>query len=275
MAGEREILPGYRKTDSKMLLGKGTYGSVRVVKGMAVKKFHDIRHLIQEYMAGSYLDNSEAIVKVCEVDLKKLKLSMELYDMNLREWMFETGGGRKKDRMFILRQILVGLCDIHGRGLTHGDVKPGNILINTDPLEAVIGDLGFVSLNRYAKTRFIARVYRDSIIRQDPSHDMFSLGVLMLELFGKGKIKTVCSYKELRKLAKKTIKDVQIKDVILSLVNEDPSQRMTSSMVLNELYGEEIEIHNKPYPEFKDITKCSKAYAYLKQSRLCISWVMI
>jgi len=70
-----------------MFLGKGTYGSVRVQGNLAVKKFHDMRHMIQEYLAGSYLDNARNIVRIHEVDIRKLKLSMELYQMNLRHWM--------------------------------------------------------------------------------------------------------------------------------------------------------------------------------------------
>jgi len=249
-----------------MFLGKGTYGSVRVKGELAVKKFHDMRHLIQEYLAGSYLDNARNIVRIHEADLLKLTLSMELYEMNLRHWM-ENNYDREKinDRYFILHEILVGLCEIHGRGLVHGDIKPGNILIKDKPLKVALGDLGFVSLARYAKVRYTAKVYRDSVIRQNSVHDMFSLGVMMIELFGHIKIRAVCTYEELSVLAHRKIKSRTLRNIILRLVNKNPALRPTAPEVLNELFNETVIIQKKLIPVTRDITQCSNAFAYMRQ----------
>nr|QBK92175.1 MAG: putative serine/threonine protein kinase [Pithovirus LCPAC304] len=248
-----------------MFLGKGTYGSVRVHGGLAVKKFHDMRHLIQEYLAGSYLDDARNIVRIHEVDLLKLKLSMELYQMNLRHWM-EDNGDREKfnDRYFILHEILVGLCEIHGRGLVHGDVKPGNILLNDKPLKVAIADLGFVSLRRYAKVRYTAKVYRDSVVRQSPVHDMWSLGVLMLELFGRIKVRVVCNYDELIELTYQKVKSKTIRNIILSLIDEVPENRPEARDVLYSLFKESVFIQTKEVPRIRAITHCSNAFAYMR-----------
>lgn len=249
-----------------MFLGRGTYGSVRVKGELAVKKFHDIRHLIQEYLAGSYLDNARNIVRIHDVDLLKMKLGMELYQMNLRHWM-EDNFDREKlnDRYFILHEILVGLCEIHGRGLVHGDIKPGNILLNDKPLKVAIGDLGFVSLRRYAKVRYIAKVYRDSVIRQSYVHDMWSLGVLMLELFGHIKIVEICSSHEIEKIARRKVKDKKLQDIIIQLTGEEPSSRLTAAEVLHILFKESVSVQFKTIPEGKIITQCSNAFVFMRK----------
>lgn len=249
-----------------MFLGKGTYGSVRVSKGLAVKKFHDIRHMVQEYVVGSYLDNARNIVRIHEVDFEKLKMGMELYQMNLRHWLEDNYDKSKtNDRYFILHEILVGLCEIHGRGLTHGDIKPGNILINDKPLKVAIGDLGFVSLSKYAKVKYTAKVYRDSRIRQNPSHDLFSLGVLMLELFGKIKIREVCNYEELKNIAKERIKSRSLRSIISSLVDGNPRNRPPVQELLADIFKEEIPIHHKEVFKPHDTIQCSKSVTSMKR----------
>lgn len=249
-----------------MFLGKGTYGSVMVKSGVAIKKFHDLRHLIQEYLAGSYLDNARNIVRIYDVDLQKMKLGMELYQMNLRHWMEHNARYEKLDeRYFIFHEILVGLCEIHGRGLVHGDIKPGNILVNDKPLKVVIGDLGFVSLERYAKVKYTAKVYRDHTIRQSPVHDMWSLGVLLLELFGRIKILDVCSSKELFKITKRKIKDRKIRSVICNLVDDRSEKRFTAPKLLKEVFNEEIVLDFKIFPKEKSLTQCSKAFVLMRK----------
>lgn len=249
-----------------MFLGKGTYGSVRVSKGLAVKKFHDIRHMIQEYVVGSYLDNARNVVRVHEVDFEKLKMGMELYQMNLRHWMEDNYiSSKTNDRYFILHEILVGLCEIHGRGLTHGDIKPGNILMNDKPLKVTIGDLGFVSLNKYAKVRYTAKVYRDPKIIQNPSHDLFSLGVVMLELFGKIKIREVCNYEELKKITEERITSRSLKKIISSLVDEEPKNRPSAESLLSSIFNEEITIIPKTVFGRKDTVQCTKAITNMRK----------
>ena len=222
--------------------------------------------MIQEYIAGSYLDNARNVVRIHEVDVRKLALSMELYQMNLRQWM-EDNYDRKKfnDRYFILHEILVGLCEIHGRALVHGDIKPGNILVNEKPLKVAIADLGFVSLNRYAKVKYTAKVYRDSVIRQSFVHDLFSLGVLMVELFGRIKITSVCNYQEFKVIVHDNINDKKLRDIILELLDEDPQQRPLAQDILSRLYRETIPIHLKVVPDVRDIAHCSNAFSKMRE----------
>src|SRR5579872_5242708 len=88
-------------------------------------------HLIQEYMAGVYLSDASHVVRIKSVDFKKLELSMELHDMSLRGWLEKNDNNPCfETRMGILKDIVIGLVELHERGLVHGDLKPGNILVS-------------------------------------------------------------------------------------------------------------------------------------------------
>jgi len=138
-------------------------------------------------------------------------------------------------------------------------------LINRRPLKVAIADLGFVSLDRYAKVKYTAKVYRDSVIRQSFVHDLFSLGVLMIELFGRIKIRAVCTYKELRIITRDKISDKKIQKIILDLIDENPHRRPQARDILLHLYGERIQIQRKEVPNIRDIVHCSHAFSKMRE----------
>jgi serine/threonine protein kinase len=198
-----------------------------------------------------------------------LTLSMKRYDMNLREWMEQNKHKkRSKDRLFILHELLIGLVEIHSRGLVHGDIKPGNILVNDGmnyPLEVVLGDLGFLSLSRYAKIKYTARVYRDSEQHQSYAHDIYSLGILCLELFGFLRIRKPMTTKELKKLIDARIQETSLRSAIRKMINSTPTNRPTANKLLYELFQERVESKTFILPKVKDSSFCSKAYANMRE----------
>ena len=165
-------------------LGHGSYGEVFKVDGKAVKSFSKVSHLIQEYVALKYLENCKYIVHTSGLDLQELKLYMVLYDSSLRKWIEDS----KKDRdgvlfeeiIKIIHDILLGLIELHDRSLAHGDLKPSNILVRNNPLGAVLGDCGFVSIAKYAKVERTAAIYRDPVIDEDVPSPPYVPGVLLV-----------------------------------------------------------------------------------------------
>jgi serine/threonine protein kinase len=217
-------------------------------------------------MAGSRLEKSRNIVTIYDVDLMNLTLSMELYQMNLREWMGQNKKHSKSnDRFFILHEILVGLNEIHGRGLVHGDIKPGNILINDNPLKVALGDLGFLSVARYAKIQYTARVYRDPAQKSSYVHDMYSLGIIVIELFGKTRVRHVSSTKELVSLAKRKLSSLpKMLPIVRRLLNPNPSHRPTAEQLLDELFKETVYIVPLEVPTITDSAFCAKAISKMR-----------
>ncbi len=231
-----------------MFLGQGSYGEVTLKNGKAIKKFSKLSHLIQEYMALEYLHDCKYVVHAAGVDFAKLELHMEAYDGSLRKWIEDkknkrnfgnnNRGANKSEVMSILRDILMGLVELHDRDLAHGDLKPGNILVNYNPLRTVLGDCGFVSIAKYAKVERTAAVYRDPVIEHSPTHDMFSFGICCLELLGGVKMRRQANYHELKNATKTKITDKNYRKLICSLLQENKSKRPTSREVLMMMFNE-------------------------------------
>ena len=58
-------------------LGKGSYGMVVVQDGSAVKKFKKLSHLVQEYAAMRYLENTGVTVRAEGINFRQKKLADE------------------------------------------------------------------------------------------------------------------------------------------------------------------------------------------------------
>ena len=224
-----------------LFLGQGTYGQVHVRDGKAIKKFTKLSHLIQEYMALRYLDDCNYVVHSKGVDFVDLELHMELYDCSLKKWLEEERGENginKNNIMIILRDILMGLVELHDRELAHGDLKPGNILIRKSPLGAVLGDCGFVSIAKYAKVDRTAAIYRDPIVSYDSTHDMFSFGVCFLELVADIKINRQATYDELKQVVRDKVINPEYRKIIYNLLHCDKSRRPSARSLLYRLFKE-------------------------------------
>jgi serine/threonine protein kinase len=217
-----------------MLLGAGTYGQVVAKEGKAVKKFAKLSHLVQEYAALRYIQDCRYVVHPEGVDFTNLELQMELYDCSLRKWMQD----KNEVTPVMLQDIIRGLVELHDRKLAHGDLKPGNILVRKDPIKVVLGDCGFVSIAKYAKVNCTAAMYRDPVIIYDTKHDMYSLGIILLEIFSKKGIEGNMNYRKLNEIIEQRIDHKGWRRTILSLVNEDRNKRPTARELLYELYKE-------------------------------------
>lgn len=221
------------------IIGKGSYGEVSIRDGKAIKKFSKLSHLIQEYMALTYLQDCNYVVKCNGVNFGRLELHMELYDCSLKKWLEEKnekGGPSSEEIKKVIHDILMGLIELHDRNLAHGDIKPGNILVRKNPLKVVLGDCGFVSISKYAKVERTAVLYRDPVVTHESTHDMFSLGVILLEIIGQIRIEKQASYDQLKKIVNSKISNIEYKRIIYHLVHSDKDKRPSARYVLHMLY---------------------------------------
>lgn len=223
-----------------MILGQGAYGAVCARDGKAVKKFSKLSHIIQEYIALQYLNDCQYVVKTKGVNFSNLELEMELFDCSLRKWLEDKSADKPDmEKIHILsRDVLLGLIELHDRSLVHGDLKPGNILVRLNPLGAVLGDCGFVSIYKYAKVDRTAPIYRETVISHDPSHDMFSFGICLLEMIADIKIYRQPSYQELSEMIRDRVRNPGYKKILYNLLHEDKDRRPTARNVLYMLYRE-------------------------------------
>lgn len=176
-----------RVKPGEKVIGEGSYGVVVARDNQtACKYFKHFSHLIQELFVTMYMSDSHYVVSYTGYNLSEKSMSTKLYDMSLRSLMNKYKLTYEQ-RLKIFTDILVGLHHIHSRKIGHGDIKHTNIMVNINPLEAYIGDMGLSSVNKYTKVKFTALGYRLPKEEIDPNnyvrHDLYSLAVLGFELF--------------------------------------------------------------------------------------------
>jgi len=236
----------FKRGTSKMSLGRGSYGEVHVRNGKAVKKFSKIAHLIQEYSALTYLYDCKYVVRTSDINLEDKELHMDLYDCSLRDWLINDPKPNIRDVMIIIHDVLMGLIELHDRGLAHGDIKPSNILVRKHPLGAVLGDCGFVSISKYAKLERTAPIYRDIKVGTDTSHDMYSFGICFLELIANIHFKQPPkTYDELKLMINKYVHNNHYHKLISMVVSENKEARPSARTVLEILFQQSVPEWNR------------------------------
>lgn len=243
-------------------LGEGAYGKVRKENDLAIKTFKYLLPLVQEYAALRYLRDCEYIVKVEKVEFKQLELYMELYDANLRRFISKNQGlnGYEQKINILLNHTIKGLIELHDRGLVHGDIKPSNILINYNPLKAVLGDCGFVSNAQFAKVTLTAARYREMQVQHDHGHDMYSLGITIFEIFTDLRIDQQLDYHQTADYTKREIRDPKWAKIILNLTHHNREERFTARQLLAHLYQEDYPKFTKHKFDCTDPFKRSSSY---------------
>lgn len=251
-APKSQIQSQIQSQNQPPIIGKGSYGQVKIINNFAVKKFDRLNYLIQEYCALKYLEDCNHIVHAHHVDFRSLELYMDLYQCNLRQYINKHQHMDYDTITAILSQILKGLIELHDRNLSHGDIKPGNILCNLNPLKIVLGDCGFVSNYKYAKIDRTTHAYRDPNILHDGSHDIFSFGIIFLEIFGGRHISKQETYEALSEYIDKYVMDPKFNSMLHKCLSEDRISRPTARQLLYTLTGE--------CPKYYTIPKITKRF---------------
>lgn len=267
--------------------GHGSYGSVRAEGGVAIKTFRnekrsrravppqkfvgpgldgdsgdaeradDLRYLVQEFAALSYLRDAQHIVRAHAIDLHNFELHLELYDCNLMQWLCVMRS--PTERMLIVRDILLGLVELHDRGLAHGDLKPDNILVRAAPPQAVLGDCGFVCVAKYTRVERTALSYREPDCQPSTHHDMYSFALCFLnvvyglflqrhsdEVKGTAPGTQVQLFRAALAELISTVSDHQHRTMLTTLTGEKDT-RPSARVLLQELFGFVPPVWVRPY----------------------------
>jgi serine/threonine protein kinase len=221
------------------ILGEGSYGQVIAIDGLAIKKFSKINHVIQEAFALFYLEDTNYCVHIEKIDLYKKEIGMQLFDCSFRDYISKDPECSDVKRMAIFKDILLGLIELHDRRLIHGDLKPGNVLISINPLKAVLGDCGFVSIESYAKNERTAAPYREMEIEHSYKHDIYSYGMCMIAIMGKVHLNKQYSYSKAARLCRGSVMNDKFKKLVLRMINQDKTVRPTAREILDILYNQD------------------------------------
>jgi eukaryotic-like serine/threonine-protein kinase len=148
----------------KKKLGEGAFGSVYMaedqihgdvaVKVLAKRKKESLKEwerrkngLLREgkLLAQATHDNVVRVYRLEEdPSTDTIHLVQELCNNGSLECIYENGPSSLIDVRNIITQVVLGLREVHSKGLVHRDIKPGNILVD-DRNTVKLADFGLVS----------------------------------------------------------------------------------------------------------------------------------
>ncbi|XP_056286686.1 eukaryotic translation initiation factor 2-alpha kinase 1 isoform X2 [Pseudoliparis swirei] len=213
-----------------------------------------------------------------------LYIQMQLCERSLKDWISERNSKPREEQtprcpyacvdsehtLNLLRGILEGVDYIHSRGIMHRDLKPRNIFLHGNDCHVRIGDFGLAcrdiimdghkgptspssdsSHTTGVGTFVYAAPEQLKGSHYDSKSDMYSVGVLALELFQPfgTEMERVRTLEDLRK-GRVSNSFCQrwpvLTKFILNLTNKEPSVRPTASQLLQSelLCSKDIVIHS-------------------------------
>lgn len=231
-------------------LGVGSYGLVYKKGNYAIKQFEKLNHIIQEWIVLKYLSDCTYVVKSPECNFYKKEIALQLYDSSVSTYI-KTQNPSFSQRMKIIECVLSGLVEMHIRGLTHGDIKPSNMLVNykDGKLFAVLADFGFSSVSKYSKVEYTSPIYQEPRIDHicGPEHDMYSFGLSCIEILTG---KTVSpklddgsndwTYDAINKVSYSYMKNYSCWKTIKKMLDENYETRITSEEALEEMFKTQL-----------------------------------
>ena len=253
-----------RNTEYEVIqnLGKGGYGRVIQVKSKSDEKFYAIKEIIikdeMEENIKNEADilskfNCNNIVKYYDsyLDKDKFYILMEYCDgQNLRDFINNNSKNNElieENILYnIIKQICIGLKEIHDKNIIHRDIKPENIFIN-EKTDIKIGDFGiskyFGNNKEYTKTLkqagsiyYMAPEILNKGIYNEKS-DMYSLGCIIYELFNLRIYYNDKTTKDIKQIDTKMYNH-KWQEIINSLLQPNYNQRMSIDKVYNIILNE-------------------------------------
>ncbi len=141
MAVTQEKLNGLTRVRT---IGEGTFGATWLAKHeefnteVVIKEIHSLKQklepVVQESIRWSKLEHHPNIVPITEIDVQGDTLAMVMPfepGGSLEDWLRRYGGKAESvgEAVDLLTGILNGLEHLHKQGITHGNLKPSNIMI--------------------------------------------------------------------------------------------------------------------------------------------------
>lgn len=141
---------------------------------------------------------------------------MRKYSVTLKQWL--RTNPHYNERIRVLTDIVRILAQVHATGIVHADIKLGNVMLNENN-EVRIIDWGLSGPCGYARTHLTTKTYRPKQIIQDYCHDIYSLGVLSIELLLGSIMVNDLDYVACRRLVKSTNLDLPLKKILCRMIH--------------------------------------------------------
>jgi hypothetical protein len=144
-------IPGYQVI---RLIARGALGDVWLAKNLELGREEALKIQQAGDLAGPRLDEVQACAilerpNLCRIYRAfewgdKLVIAFEYVDgLTLQQWKKSTARRPSQEVARLLAPIAEALAYVHEKGWSHGDVKPGNVLLRKSDNSPVLIDLGF------------------------------------------------------------------------------------------------------------------------------------
>ncbi|KAJ3394819.1 Mitogen-activated protein kinase [Lobulomyces angularis] len=204
-----------KKYSFKKEIGQGSYGTVWsavdiknqtevAIKKVGARNFEEgilAKRALRELKLVMHLHGNENVASFVDVEINDPNNFCELYlveglmEADLNQIVKSNQPLTDQHYQYFLYQLLRGLKWIHSANVLHRDLKPGNLLVNSD-CELRICDFGLargMGTPQFVNTEYVAtRYYRAPEVVLNPTNyskaiDMWSVGCIFGELLN-GKI---------------------------------------------------------------------------------------
>lgn len=180
----------------KNIIGSGSYGKVYATGNIlyVYKKFgteNTFTSFTRELSVMKTLKSNSNVIDcfsiICNLNHQKIGYFMPKYETDLHYYTFfkKIEIGEAKD---ILYKILLGLYEAHYKFICHGDIKPGNILIDNKKDSVILADWGISVFTLFKKTKKIQTLcYRAPEIllgetEYDLNIDIWSVALIFIKM---------------------------------------------------------------------------------------------
>jgi serine/threonine protein kinase len=212
----KEEAEGYHMAEGKLVLGKGTSGTVRLAESvdnpgelLAVKKIgeENIEDCRKELATQKCLQGAEGVLVAQDIAIttgkngeEKMYMFMPLVRGKSLEKCQDFDSISDDILLSRMEQMLVGLDYVHDAGVSHRDIKPENFMLQDDGRlllldfgEAIVGRKSEMVVGSllYSAPEVLAHIQMSTYEKDNyrinnwQAADAFSLGMAMYKLFAK------------------------------------------------------------------------------------------
>ncbi len=213
------------------------YGTINIGKKVVTKSYtYDYFDLmLREYALSNLLKKFTGVCGFNEIDCVNFKLKRPNYGISLMNWL-TTKHRKNKDKRTILLQIINIVANIHSYRIVHGNLKMENIIINKGhfgKITVYIVNLSHANLEEYVDYTLTSPLYQEPSPSGQTSHDIWSLGIIALELYTETVLAHAPTMDEIKILL--DIIPLDIQSVVRDMLKKDKRSRITAIQALIKL----------------------------------------
>ena len=173
------------------------------------------------------LHENNPMIRLYSVNYSDECIIMELGDTDLRAW--NNMNQSTSRRCIIIRSVIESVYLLHQIGIVHGDLKLDNLVLMSYGNVKLI-DFGFSGPPVWVFTQYTTPIYKDNYDTNDFSSDIYSLGIILIELFTGDEFVTPPDDDQIIEASRKISKDYRY---FIRSMTGDPRKRPNITQIMD------------------------------------------